>query len=322
MNLLAIVAALALEQWRAFAWRAAVERAFVRYARRLERNLNGGRAEQGALATLAALVPPVVVAALVYWLAQRVHPLLAIAWNVVVLYFLMGFRRFSHALSAIVEAFRGNDVVAARRALAAWRGGYTAELASQDVARLAIERGLVDAYRQVFAVLFWFTVLPGPAGAVLYRAALLLAQEWRGSEPGDDDTPIARSRAAFGAPARKLLWLLDWVPVRLTALSFAVVGDFEDAAWCWRTQPQTWVRQEGGEEMGVVLAAGAGALGVQIGGPFAATLGEPALRPELGVGEPPEPEVLPSAIGLVWRALILWLLVILLVTLANYAPVI
>ena len=101
-----------------------------------------------------------------------------------------------------------------------------------------------------------------------------------------------------------------------------MVGDFEDAAWCWRTQPQTWVRQEGGEEMGVVLAAGAGALGVQIGGPFAATLGEPALRPELGVGEPPEPEVLPSAIGLVWRALILWLLVILLVTLANYAPVI
>ena len=225
------------------------------------------------------------------------HPLLGIAWNVVVLYFLMGFRRFSHALSAIVEAFRGNDVVAARRAIAAWRGGYTAELASQDVARLAIEKGSVDAYRQVFAALFWFTVLPGLAGAVLYRAALLLAQEWRGSEPGDDDTPIARSRAAFGAPARKLLWLLDWVPVRLTALSFAVVGDFEDAAWCWRMQPQTWVRQEGGEEMGVVLAAGAGALGVQVGGPLAATLDEPTLRPELG-GEPPEPEVLPSAIGL------------------------
>jgi cobalamin biosynthesis protein CobD/CbiB len=187
-------------------------------------------------------------------------------------------------LSAIVEAFRGNDVVTARRALAAWRGGYTAELSSQDVTKLAIERGLVDAYRQVFAVLFWFTVLPGPAGAVLYRATLLLAQEWRGSEVGEDDTPIARSRAAFGAPARKLLWLLDWVPVRLTALSFAVVGDFEDAAWCWRTQPQGWMRQDGGAEMGIVIASGAGALGVQVGGPFAATLGEPALRAELGVG--------------------------------------
>ena len=26
------------------------------------------------------------------------------------------------------------------------------------------------------------------------------------------------------------MWLLDWIPVRLTALSFAIVGDFEDAA--------------------------------------------------------------------------------------------
>ena len=210
----------------------------------------------------------------------------------------------------------------ARRTLAAWRGGYTAELSSQDITKLAIERGLVDAYRQVFAVLFWFAVLPGPAGAVLYRAALLLAQEWRGGEPGDDETPIARSRASFGAPARRLLWLLDWVPVRLTALSFAIVGDFEDAAWCWRTQPQSWVRQEGGVEAGIVLAAGAGALGVQLGGPLAVLGADPLGRPDVGVGEPPEPEVLPSAIGLVWRALILWLLVILLVTLANYAPVI
>ena len=322
MKLLAILAALAFEQWRAFHWRAAIDRQFLRYARYLERNLNGGRADQGLIAMLAALLPPVAVGGSVYWLAWAVHPLLAVAWNVVLLYLLMGFRRFSHALSAIVEAFRENDVIVARRTLAAWRGGYTAELSSQEITKLAIERGLVDAYRQVFAVLLWFTVLPGPAGAVLYRAAFLLAQEWRGGEPGDDETPIARSRASFGAPVRKLLWLLDWIPVRLTALSFAIVGDFEDAAWCWRTQPQTWVRQEGGIEAGIVLSAGGGALGVQLGGPLATLGADPLGRPELGVGEPPEPEVLPSAIGLVWRALILWLLVILLVTLANYAPVI
>lgn len=322
MKLLAIIAALALEQWRASHWRASIDRQFVRYARYLERNFNGGRAEQGLLAMLAALLPPVLVASGVYWLAWYVHPLLGVVWNIGVLYLLMGFRRFSHALSTIVEAFRENDVVTARRTLSAWRGGYTAELSSQDITKLAIERGLVDAYRQVFAVLFWFTVFPGPAGAVLYRAALLLAQEWRGGEPGDDETPIARSRASFGAPARRLLWLLDWVPVRLTALSFAIVGDFEDAAWCWRTQPQSWVRQAGGMETGIVLAAGAGALGVQLGGPLAVLGADPLGRADLGVGDPPEPEVLPSAIGLVWRALILWLLVILLVTLANYAPVI
>jgi adenosylcobinamide-phosphate synthase len=322
MKLLAIVVALALEQWRAFQWRASVDRQFVRYARYLERNFNGGRADQGVIAMLAALLPPVVVAGGVYWLAWSVHPLLAVLWNIGVLYLLMGFRRFSHALSAIVDAFRNNDVIAARRTLAGWRGGYTAELSSQDVTKLAIERGLIDAYRQVFAVLLWFAVLPGPAGAVLYRAAMLLAQEWRGGEIGEDETPLARSRAAFGAPVRRLLWLLDWIPVRLTALSFAIVGDFEDAAWCWRTQPRAWARHEGGLEAGIVLASGAGALGVQLGGPLAMLGAEPLSRPDVGLGDPPEPEVLPSAIGLVWRALILWLLVILLVTLANYAPAI
>ena len=81
-----------------------------------------------------------------------------------VLYALMGFRRFSHAISAIIAALKSGDLAAARRALAAWRGATTSELSSQDVARLAIERGLADAYRQVFAVLFWFVVLPGPGG--------------------------------------------------------------------------------------------------------------------------------------------------------------
>jgi len=320
VNFLAILIALGVEQWRTFAWRDAIARSFVRYARDVERKLNGGRAEQALLATVAAVVPPVLVALAVYYVARGIHPLLGLAWNVLVLYSVMGFRRFSHAASAIVEAFGGNDVVAARRALAAWRGGYTAELSSQEVARLAVERGLADAYRQVFAVLFWFAVLPGPAGAVMYWCVHLLARDWAGVAPGEEDTPMTRARALFGEPVRGLLHVLDWVPVRLTALSFAIVGDFEDAAYCWRMQPETWKTEEGGVPMGLLLASGAGALGVTIGGPLAMPAGPPRLRPELGLGDPAEPEILPSAIGLVWRALILWLLVILLVTLANLAP--
>jgi adenosylcobinamide-phosphate synthase len=320
MNLLAILAALGLEQWHAFHWRATAERAFVAYARGLERKLNGGTQMQGAVALLCALLPPVIVATLVWWLADRVHPLLGFVWNVVVLYLLMGFRRFSHAVSVIIEALKESDISTARRALAGWRGGWTGELGSDGVARLAIERGLIDAYRQVFAVLFWFVVLPGPAGAVLYRAAVLLAIEWKGGPPGNESTPLARSRAEFGQPAQTLLALLDWVPARLTALSFAIVGDFEDAAYCWRMQAKAWPETEGGEPIGIVLASGAGALGVQIGGMLHHVGGEPYYRPELGLSEPVTADVLPSAVGLVWRALVLWLLVILLVTLANWAP--
>jgi cobalamin biosynthesis protein CobD/CbiB len=320
MNLLAILAALGLEQWHAFRWRAAAERAFVAYARNLERKLNAGTRGQGAVALALALLPPVLLATLVWWLAARVHPLLGMAWNVVVLYLLLGFRRFSHAVSVIIEALKDADISTARRALAGWRGGWTNELATDEVARLAIERGLVDAYRQVFAVLFWFVVLPGPAGAVLYRAAALLADEWKGPAPGDDASLLGRARGEFGLPARKALAVLDWAPARLAALAFAVVGDFEDAAYCWRRQAENWPEYEGGTALGIILASGAGALGVQIGGTLRHAGGEPLYRPDLGIGEPATADVLPSAVGLVWRALIVWLLVILLVTLANWAP--
>lgn len=321
MNLLAVMAALALEQWRAFRWRAAVERAFIGYARWLEERFNGGTMQQGVVATVAALAPPVALAAGISVVLESVHPLWGLAWNVVVLYLLMGFRRFSHAYTDIITALRGGDIAAARRALAGWRGASAGDLSSSDVARLAIERGLVDSYRQVFAVLFWFSVLPGPIGAVLYRATALLTQEWRGDARGTETTPIGRARATFGLPAWRLLWFLDWVPVRLAALSYAVVGDFEDAAYCWRTQASGWAKEEGGEHVGILLAAGGGALGVELGGTIPAPGGgEPELRPEVGTGDPPDADVLPSAVGLVWRVLVLWLLLMLLLTLAYVAP--
>ena len=320
MNFLAVLAALGLEQWRAFRWRDALETAFVRYARAIERKLNGGTAQQGLIATAIALAPPVIGAAGTFWLLTAVHPLLGFVWNVAVLYLLMGFRRFSHAFSTIAAALKCGDLSSARRALAGWRGGTAAEFSSEEIARLTIECGLLESYRRVFATLFWFTVLPGPAGAVLYRAVALLADEWRGDARGADVTPMAKAREIFGRPVRRLLWLLDWVPVRLTALSFAVVGDFEDAVYCWRKQAGTWAEQKGGAHAGIILASGAGALGVMLGGPVPVLGGEPDFRPELGLGEPAEADLLPSATGLGWRALILWLLLMLLLTLANWAP--
>ncbi len=119
---------------------------------------------------------------------------------------------------------------------------------------------------------------------------------------------------------RRLLWLLDWIPARLTALSFAIVGDFEDSVACWRTQAKDWATQAGGENVGIVLASGAGALGVVLGGALPVAGAEPEYRPDLGIGEAADADLLPTAVGLVWRALILWLLLILLLTFAYWAP--
>ncbi|HEX8011279.1 MAG TPA: CobD/CbiB family protein [Casimicrobiaceae bacterium] len=312
MNLLAILAALALEQWRSFGWRGGLQRTFVRYARALERRFNAGAAHQGMVAAVLALLPPVVVAAAVYWALDAIHPLLALLWNVAVLYLLVGFRHFSHAFSAIAEALAAGDAISARKRLAAWRGSDASAATAEELPKLAIEQGIRDSYRHVFGTLFWFLVLPGPAGAVLYRLTALLAEHWR----GDATTPMGHEIDEFGKPVRRLLHGLDWVPVRLAAMTFAIVGDFEDAIYCWRTQAKAW----GSQHEGILLASGAGALGGQLGGPITGPTGEPEFRPELGMGEVADAELMPSAVGLVWRALLVWLALVLLLTLAYWAP--
>jgi adenosylcobinamide-phosphate synthase len=312
MNFLAVIAALALEQWRAFRWRGGLQSAFVRYAGVLEQRFNGGRPDEGAVAAALALVPPVALATAGYFALDQVHPLLGLVWNVALLYVLVGFRHFSHAFTAVAESLKAGDAIDARRRLVAWRGTDASGATAGEIPKLAIERGLEDSYRHVFGTLFWFLVLPGPGGAVLYRLTVLLAERWR----GDPSTPIGHDLAEFGRPVQRFLHWLDWPSVRLTAITFAIVGDFEDAIYCWRTQAKQWTpRHEG-----ILLASGAGALGATIGGPVTAPGGEPEFRPELGLGEPADADSLPSAVGLVWRALLVWLVLLLLLTLAYWAP--
>jgi adenosylcobinamide-phosphate synthase len=312
MNLAAIVLAFALEQWRAFRWRSGFVQLFRRYARTLERRFNAGTAQQGVIAGALALAPAVVLAAVVYWALDQISPLLGFAWNVAILYLLVGFRHFSHAFSAIGEALKADDVIAARKRLVAWRGGDAAGASAGEIPKLAIERGLLDVYRHVFGTLFWFLALPGPGGAVFYRLTSLLAEQWR----GDVDTPMGIQLARFSQPIAQMLHWLDWIPVRLTAMTFAVVGDFEDAIYCWRTQAKQWPSVH----EGILLASGAGALGCAIGGTVTTATGEAEFRPELGMGATADADTMPSATGLAWRALLVWLVVLLLLTLAYWAP--
>lgn len=312
MNLLAIVLALALEQWRSLRWRGAFRHLFRRYARALERRFNAGVAQQGAVAGALALVPPVVLAGAIYWGLDQIASVLGVLWNVAILYVLVGFRHFSHAFTAIADALKSGDPIAARKRLIAWRGSAASGATAEEVPKLAIEQGLLDAYHHVFGTLFWFLVLPGPTGAVLYSLAALLAEQWR----GDAITPMGTQLALFGHPMQRLHYWLDWVPVRLTAMTFAVVGDFEDAVYCWRTQAEHWPSLHDG----ILLASGGGALGCALGGALTSPAGELEFRPELGMGDAPDVDVMPSATGLVWRALLVWLVLLLLLTLAYWAP--
>ncbi|MBI3149012.1 MAG: CobD/CbiB family protein [Betaproteobacteria bacterium] len=310
MNFLALLLALALEQLHSTPLRGVLHRGFVRYANLLERELNAGETRHGLIALLAAVLPPALLAFAIFWVLASLNPLLGLAWNALVLYLSLGLRQFSHPFTAIAEALRAGDVNEARRLLAEWRGGRGLELSSSEIARLSIEQGLLESHRHVFGTIAWYLVLPGPSGAVLYRCLAILAQKWS----GDASTPMGQELAEFGRPARRFFALIDWLPVRLTAMSYAIVGDFEDAVYCWRTQAAAWTLPE----QGIVLAAGAGAIGVRLGEPLREVGGGLIYRPDLGVGDAADSDLMQSAVGLIWRALAVWMVLILLATLAYW----
>ena len=300
MSVLAIIAALLLDQWRPLADRKAYFALSVRYADWLEERFNAGESRHGAIAWAIAVAPVVLGAMLFHVLLYRVHPLLAFVFNVAALYMTLGFRQFSHFFTGIQKELAAGELERARDLIGAWRGVPAGHRTREEVVRLSIEEALLASHRHVFAVLFWFILLPGPSGALLYRYSVFLARRWGGL-------------GAFGALATRVLHGLEWPAVRLTAAAFAVVGDFEDAVYCWRAQAAAWPDPLAG----IVLAAGAGAMGVRLGMPVADAEGGADARPELGLGETADTPFLDSTVGLLWRALVLWVLMMIALSLAR-----
>jgi len=299
MAVIAIVVALLLEQWRPLGDRQKWLAVASSCAGWLENTFNAGEERHGTIAWLIAVLLPVLGAIALHALLMWIEPLLALAFNIAALYLTLGFRQSSHYFTGLQSALREGDLERARAAIAAWRGEPAMHRSREEVIRLAIEEALTASHRHVFGVMFWFVLLPGPAGAILYRLGVYLRDRW------------ARL-GAFGRTSEQVYAVLEWPATRLTAAAFAVVGDFEDAVYCWRTQARAWPDPQ----MGVVLAAGAGAMGVRLGMP----LGEPGgiePRPELGVGEVADSPFLDSAVGLLWRALVLWVFVLVVLSTAR-----
>lgn len=308
MTLLSLLCVLVLEQFRALP-AAQLRAAQTAYAHFLERRFNGGEYRHGLIAWIVGVAVPTLLVLVLHLVLSQVHPVLAFAFDVLVLYFLLGFRQFSHYFTDIQLALRMGELERARHLLAEWRGQGAERLCSADIARLAIEQGILSSHRHVFAPLFWFLVL-GPAGAVLYRFAMVAAEYWPRTGGPLDRHP------SFGEFARRAFEVLDWLPARMTAATFAIVGDFEDAVYCWRTQASQWADAASG----ILLSSGAGALGIRLGLPLpeAGELGGIVARPELGLGDDADVDHLQSAIGLVWRALVVCLLLLALLTVASW----
>jgi adenosylcobinamide-phosphate synthase len=316
MTFLSILCALLIEQLKPLRADNMIYAEIKSFAMRMEAWFNAGDAANGRLGwflMMAALMGPT---ALVYWtLDSYGWVFAAFAFNVLIVYLTLGFRHYSHYFTSIQIALSAGDEPAARNLLAEWARIDTVGMETSEVARVAVEKSLVTTHRNVFGVFFWFLVL-GPAGAVMYRVSEYLSRAW--------NEPEHMRNEAFGQFAAKAFYWIDWIPVRLTAIAFAVVGNFEDAVYAWRNFAHRWAD----EARGIILAAGGGAMGVRLGTPNenaskplpadAATVDLTDAEPEILPGEEPNARALQSTVGLVWRALLLWMMLLLLLSSAVW----
>ncbi len=304
MAFFSVLAAVALEHARPLRRRLPHYQQYTRFILWLDRRLNAGEYSHGAIAWTMAVLPVVAGVWLVFAVLNGISPFLGWVWNVAVLYATMGFKYFSDMAEQIARLLRAGDLDGAREKLVDWRGGDASEFSEEDITRITIEQTMASSHRQMFGVLFWFVLLIplGPVGAVLFRCGSILSRRW------------VDTQGRFGYCAQRVFHAINWLPSRLTALTYAIAGNFEDATFCWRTQADAWPETE----EGVVVAAGAGAMGLRLGQAINVG-GETVWRPELGTGQLPEVDSINSAVSMIWRGLTIWLIAGLLVVIAGWA---
>ena len=262
---------------------------FGALANAIERVLNRGawRRARGLLAWVLIVLPLV---ALACWATPRN----VAGWtiDVFLLYLALGGRSLAEHAARVAGDLAAGDLAAARKHVGWMVSRDTSELDASGVARACVESTLENGNDAVFGALFWFALLGGP-GAVLFRLANTLDAMW-----GYKNERFLH----FGWAAARIDDVLNYLPARLTALSYALFGQTRSALASWRAQAPSWESPNAGP----VMAAGAGSLGLALGG-AAIYHGLREERPLLGAGRPAAGADIARVLQLLRRSLVLWL---------------
>ena len=313
MTFFSVLLSLILEQYFPVGPHHWMQRLMRTWIDRVPNYCDTGEETSAKVAITVLIIPPVVFVLMVHlWLIYQL-PIFALAWNILIVYSFMGFRQFSFHYRSIKVALEEKRLDDARHELAQWVGPSlnTETMTESDVVRHTLERAILAVHSNVFGVFFAFLLPIGPAGVVLYRLTLMAEERWR-----------------FGVVSPKLMtmiqkfrYLIDWIPTRLTAIGFTIVGNFEQAAYAWRFHQQKWDTQF----KAILIGTGGGALGVQLGEPLPQMKSEQALIladtgevPIQEVGILPMPAHLTAGASLVWRAVVLWMILLGMLTLAVW----
>lgn len=277
---------------------------FGRYSHYLERTLNSKKATRlnGVVAYLLATAPLVLLAIGLENMTRH-QPLLHLLLSALLLYVAIGWQSLLSHAQAIITPLKDEDLDQARHALAMIVSRDTEDLNEEEISKAATESVLENGADSIFSALFWFLLL-GMPGVVLYRCSNTLDAMW-----GYKTERFLN----FGWCAARIDDLLNFIPARLTALSYALMGNYIAAMRYWKTQGSNWKSPNAGP----VMAAGAGALDVSLGGDARY---HGVTQPRQILGPPKSPATIPNsqsiqrACTLVTRSVLLWLTIIALVS--------
>ncbi len=212
-------------------------------------------------------------------------------FEVLILYLALGGRSLVEHADQVRRALTSGNTAKARRFTSYLVSRDTSAMSERDMSRATIESTLENGCDAVFAPLFWFVIGGAPA-ALCYRLANTLDAMWGYR---------TKRYLHFGRAAARLDDVLNFVPARLTALTYALTGRFNNAIACWRAQAPSWKSPNAGP----VMSSGAGALSLQLGGPalYHGTLQQ---RPALGKGAQPVAQDIHRGLALLQRGLLVW----------------
>ncbi|MGE7137340.1 adenosylcobinamide-phosphate synthase CbiB [Luteibacter sp. NPDC031894] len=274
---------------------------FGRFASACEQILYADARFAGVAAWCFSVLAPV---ALLCVLRAYLPMAASFAVDVVVVCFAVGRRSLGDHARPVAQALLDGDLDRAREGVGRMVSRDTEALDETRVAAAATESVLENGHDAVFGVLFWFVLLGAP-GALLFRLANTLDAMWGYRTPRYE---------RFGWAAARADDVLGFLPARLTASTYAALGHFRGAIRCWRAQAAAWDSPNAGP----VMASGAGALRVRLGGP-APYHGRWEERPELGEGDPADAGAVFRALRLVDRGVVAWLVIAIVVGAAAHA---
>lgn len=244
----------------------------------------------GLIALILAVIP---ITLLIYGLERFIHADALI--HPVLLYFCIGAKSLKQHSERVFAALDGQDIRQARHRVALIVSRETANMDALAVRRAAIESVLENGADAIFAPLFWF-IVAGPAGAVFYRLVNTLDALW-----GYKNERYNR----FGWAAARLDDGLNYLPARLTACSYALLGQTRKALNSWRRYSTLLESPNAGP----VMSSGAGTLNIKLGGP-AVYHGQLKNKPYFGGNNEPADHDIIKANRLIDKTLWLWIVLI------------